>query len=1661
MPRQGLARLGGLSRCASALRLALSAVLIVLVAIPAPAYAQNEPLTETEPQEPEQTPQQSPPAAPAQPTITAGDGRLDVSWSKVEDATGYRVQWRLGPDEEFDASREGIVDDADTTAYSITGLTNHVDHTVRVQAFNTAGDSAWSETASGTPEPSLPVQLQSDEGASGAADLVGKMDAPTVTPGDEQLVVSWTAPSVSGIAAYWLQWDPRDTSDEYMKQLFGSPPATTWTIANLTNGTQYSVKVRGRTSAQPGYGAFSDAVTGTPRPDTPAKPGTPTITAGDGTLSVSWTAAARATGYKVQWKSGDQIFGSSRQVRVTGASTTTATITGLTGGTTYTVQVIGTNTHGDGDESDTATGTPTSAAPAKPAAPTVTAGAGTLALSWTAPSANGAAITGYKVQWKSGQQTFGSSRQASATSTSHTINGLDIGTTYTVRVQATNSVGDSSWSDTATGTPTVPIGVTLLPSTVAENDAATTVTVWLKTSEPGSCTEYSDASVVVGKSTDTATEGTDYSTVADLTMTGISSCLGSTTFTLTPTADSNDTESSETITVEVSRTTGVTFSHSATLTLTNAIAPPAQPTGLKLTPGDTTIGVSWTAVSRATGYKVQWRLDGEDFASTRQNTVTGGATTTSSITSLTNGKDYTVRVLATAVTVDGPPSSTVTTTPAKVPSAPAKPTVKAGNTQLAVTWAAPADNGSKISGYKVQWKTSGQHYDNTRQKTVTGATANRTEVTGLTNSTAYTVRVAAFNAQGDSSWSPSSDAGTPATGVVPDAPPLDVAPGNAQLTATWTVPADNGTSISGYKLQWRSGIDEYGADGREHTINAANTTSYTITQLPNATTYGVRLLAISSAGDSAWSTIFRTVGTPSKPVVTVTPGNETLQVSWTTPSNNGASITNYVIDVSRYNTSQYFWESVWNQAGNYSNNTVTATGLTNGSTYRVRVDAANSRGRGPGSDYLFATAGSTDAAPDAPTGLKLTRGTTSQLAASWTAPSANGSTISSYSLQWKSGSESFSTTRQADVAGTSRNITGLTDGTTYSVRVRANSSLGASDWSSVKMGQPGTAAAAKPDAPTALAITGLNRQITVGWTEPTDNGATVSSYTVQWKSGTESFASTRQATATGTSHTITGLANGTSYTVQVRATNSVGDSAWSTTASGTPAAVPSSLTPKLIPGNKQLRVVLPATDSNGSPITRYTVEWKSGAQVYDAIRRHNTVDGSVTEYKITGLTNNTSYTVRARAHNAVGSGQWTEATATVAHAEPDAPIITAIPGNNQMQLNWTADDNGSRITSYVLDVRSSNSDIPVPQRNVGTATSRTILGLTNGRPYAVSLYAYNGSSSDTTRISVTPNPRVPDAPTAPTVTASHEALDLAWTHPDHHGQSINGYKVQWKSGAQDWSTTLRQTLIPRLVSGHKITGLDDGTLYTVRIAARNPTGFSGWSPTATGTPTVQAPDPPTPTITPGNTQLTVSWEEPLNHGSIVTGYKLQWKSGVQPWDATNRQTTITGATTGSSVISTLTAGTAYDVRMQTTSSSPLGDSAWSSIVTASTTDVPEAPAAPTLHPGNQRIHVVWTAPADNGSALTGYHVQWKSGTQQFASTRQKTLTDGTATDVTISQLTNNTSYTVRMRAVNSLGNSAWSATSTATASPTKPDAPANAVCGSRRRAGHSDMDGPG
>ncbi|WP_370586006.1 fibronectin type III domain-containing protein [Tessaracoccus sp. MC1756] len=202
------------------------------------------------------------------------------------------------------------------------------------------------------------------------------------------------------------------------------------------------------------------------------------------------------------------------------------------------------------------------------------------------------------------------------------------------------------------------------------------------------------------------------------------------------------------------------------VTIPGATAP-STPQGISATPSNASVKVSWaTPISDGGSPITSYTITAQPGSLTK---TVNGNTTTATFTGLTNGTAYTFTVQATNQIGTSPASATsAPVTPAGTPTTPARPTATSSSSQqAAVTWQAPFNNGSAITGYTI----TAQPGNIT--KTVNGNTTTAT-FTGLTNGTAYTFTVQATNQIGTSPASARSNAVTPKTSTTPSPPVFDV-----------------------------------------------------------------------------------------------------------------------------------------------------------------------------------------------------------------------------------------------------------------------------------------------------------------------------------------------------------------------------------------------------------------------------------------------------------------------------------------------------------------------------------------------------------------------------------------------------------------------------------------------------------------------------------------------------------------------------------------------------------------------------------------------------------------------------------------------------------------------------------------------------------------------
>jgi hypothetical protein len=227
--------------------------------------------------------------------------------------------------------------------------------------------------------------------------------------------------------------------------------AVSYSDSGLSASTTYFYRVRATSaSGDSAYSNTASATTQSPPPSPTAPTNLAATAAGTSQINLSWTNTSTSqTGVKIERSTDNVTF---TQITVAGASAVSYPDSGLSASTTYFYRVRATNSSGDSAYSNTASAT-TQSPPPPPTAPTnlaaTAAGSSQINLSWTNTSAS---QTGVKIERSTDNVTFTQITVAGASAVSYPDSGLSASTTYFYRVRATNSSGDSAYSNTASAT---------------------------------------------------------------------------------------------------------------------------------------------------------------------------------------------------------------------------------------------------------------------------------------------------------------------------------------------------------------------------------------------------------------------------------------------------------------------------------------------------------------------------------------------------------------------------------------------------------------------------------------------------------------------------------------------------------------------------------------------------------------------------------------------------------------------------------------------------------------------------------------------------------------------------------------------------------------------------------------------------------------------------------------------------------------------------------------------------------------------------------------------------------------------------------------------------------------------------------------------------------
>ncbi len=898
-----------------------------------------------------------------------------------------------------------------------------------------------------------------------------------------------------------------------------------------------------------------------------------------------------------------------------------------------------------------------------------------------------------------------------------------------------------------------------------------------------------------------------------------------------------------------------------------------------------------------------------------------------------------------------------------LPDAPTDVVAVSGNASAKVYFSTPYDGGSTITSYRVDG--NGTYYGSGTSSPIT--------LTGLTNGNNYSFYVRAINENGtsDNSTTVSVDVGTPT-----EPTSVNATPGNGTITVTFTAPDSSGGAI----------ITRYFVYNSSGNIDASGTSSPIIVRgLTNGTTYTYYVAAKNIYGTgSKSSAVSATAGTPSSPrSVVATAGNAYVDMSFSAPTSNGGSTILYYI--------------ITDIDGNIDSSGTTSpirvNGLTNGTSYTFYVNAVNVYGTGSASTGVTATPYSSISTPSDPQNVSAVAGNT-YVEIIFSAPvSDGGSTITNYII-----TDSDDTVVASGTYSPIR-IDGLTNGTSYTFYVKAVNAAGIGT-SSAPISATPYSNTTVPDAPTDVVASTGNTYIDITFSGPANDGGSPILYYIITDSDDNSVAS-----GTNSPIRVDGLTNGTSYTFYVKAVNDVGFGSSSSGVTVTPYTIPSE--PQNVSataGNTYADILFSAPETDGgSSILSYIITDPNDI---------TTASGSSLSIRVSGLTNGITYTFYVKAVNAAGIGSPSAPVSVIPYTVPSEPLnVRALAGNAYIDMSFSepASAGGSPIQYYII------SDLSGTITATGSNSPIKISGLTNGRTYTYKVAAVNssGTGSYSTDVSAIPY-TIPGDLQNVLSTIGNSSVSIAFTINDTGGSPILYYALSTDSAGNNvYTSTTSSPLI--------LNGLTNGTTYIYYLCAVNIAG-RGTRTLIVFTP-AEIPGPPTVSANAGNKYIDINYSPPANTGgSAITSYTL--------YDISNN-TTKTGITSSPITITGLINGATYTYKLAAVNT--IGTGTYSSDVSAVPYTIPNAPYNISANYGNKSATISFSQPSNNGSVITQYLV---------ADNNDVVYASGPSSPITVSNLTNGTTYYFKVAAQNRAGIGSYSG-SVSVVPKTVPDAPAS------------------
>lgn len=589
------------------------------------------------------------------------------------------------------------------------------------------------------------------------------------------------------------------------------------------------------------------------------------------------------------------------------------------------------------------------------------------------------------------------------------------------------------------------------------------------------------------------------------------------------------------------------------------------------------------------------------------------------------------------------------------------------------------------------------------------------------------------------------------------------------------------------------------------------------------------LLASVLLAPSASST-----GVPSEPQhVTVAGSTAGVRVTWSAPvTDGGSALIDYVAEAFTAASGGSAVETCSTVSA--SETSCTIEPLTSGSTYYVSVYAINASGNGTSSTRIQVVAGATPSVPRSVTASRVASG----IHVAWLAPAESGSSaVTSYVVRaFTSTSSAADAVASCTTTGLDCTVTGVSASTRYYVSVAAVNASGEGA-SSSRVSVP---VAENPGAPRSVSVTRGNGYARVQWAAPLSNGgSTITRYVVRAFDSLTGGREVAQCSPT-TSRlecNVGPLPNGSTYYIDVTATNHTGDGVPSSprmaVQPATDSSPPREVTAEQRPQGIVVKWAVPLSDG-GYPISSYVARaWSASVGGTLTAQCRSTGDSCA----IAPASQAPVY-IDVVAETALGESAPSTPRVRLVLVDPlDAPTdVTVMSRGSVWDVSWSepVDASKGEVLAYRADVvdasRVAVSSCTVVDATRGDDPTCTLPAVRGSSGLSVLVTAETADSrSSSLPLALGAAGAKPSPPVAMAGSPGRGSVQVAWQPAAWQGKSpVLGYRV--RAWSQDKGGVVTSTC--RAASGDSgcvLTGLVDFEPVWIDVAARNTQGWGSAS----------------------------------------------------------------------------------------------------------------------------------------------------------------------------------------------------------------------------------------